>query len=270
MADELILFQENGLYGARNQAGAIIINPQYIEMHPFSCGLAMVRDKGFKYSFVKPTGETIIPFGKYDWVDPSFVFGVARVVRNEMWGIIDIHGKEILPLAYERIWPLNPHFINRIKLIKDGEECFISLYDIVDKTALDGLIWLKSFSIEEAKKTFKVDRIDVKMNHKTGEIYSYLLSSKMPLAMDKNGRLGIPQHPVISFVYNVHGSILPILHEAEDTGKDTLYRMMAEPDPKQEQVYYDKPEPYRDDDQDWAAYIEDAFEGDMDNYWNID
>ena len=88
--------------------------------------------------------------------------------------------------------------------------------------------------------------------------------------MDKNGRLGIPQHPVISFVYNVHGSIFPILHEAEDTGKDTLYRMVAEPEPKQEQVYYDKPEPYRDNDQDWAAYTEDAFEGDMDNYWNID
>ena len=40
MDKDYIIFQENGLFGAKNQRGEIVIQPQYMEMQPFSCGLS--------------------------------------------------------------------------------------------------------------------------------------------------------------------------------------------------------------------------------------
>ena len=44
MDKDLIIFQENSLFGVKNSKGKVIISPQYMEMYPFSCGLSLVRN----------------------------------------------------------------------------------------------------------------------------------------------------------------------------------------------------------------------------------
>ena len=51
MDKEYIIFQEDGLFGAKDQRGKIIIQPQYMEMQPFSCGLSLVRNHQYQYAY---------------------------------------------------------------------------------------------------------------------------------------------------------------------------------------------------------------------------
>ena len=40
MDKDYVIFQENDLFGAREQMGEVIIPPQYMEMQPFSYNLS--------------------------------------------------------------------------------------------------------------------------------------------------------------------------------------------------------------------------------------
>ena len=57
MDKEYIIFQENGLFGAKSQAGEVVIPPQYMEMYSFNCGLAMVRDTKYRYGYINKNRE---------------------------------------------------------------------------------------------------------------------------------------------------------------------------------------------------------------------
>lgn len=61
MDKDYIIFQENGLFGAKNQRGEIIIQPQYMEMQPFSCGLSLVRNHQYQYAYIDIWNRQIIP-----------------------------------------------------------------------------------------------------------------------------------------------------------------------------------------------------------------
>lgn len=102
------VFQENGLFGARNQNGIVIIPPQYIEMQPFCCGLSLVRNRQYQYAYIDILNRQIVPFGKYIWCDPQFTNNYARVKLkdNIHWGIIDTFGKIAIYPNLEYIAPL--------------------------------------------------------------------------------------------------------------------------------------------------------------------
>ena len=65
------------------------------------------------YSVIDDNGMTIIPYGKYDWID-EYQYGFARVKigketngkknANIKWGIIDELGVEVIPVIYDNIW----------------------------------------------------------------------------------------------------------------------------------------------------------------------
>ena len=59
MEKDYSIFQENGLFGAKDQMGNVIIKPQYKEMNPFSCGLSLVRDDKFRYTYINPQNNTL-------------------------------------------------------------------------------------------------------------------------------------------------------------------------------------------------------------------
>ena len=52
MDKNYFIFQENALFGAKDQAGDVVIKPQYTEMNPFSCGLSLVRDDKYRVTFL--------------------------------------------------------------------------------------------------------------------------------------------------------------------------------------------------------------------------
>lgn len=103
------IYQENGLYGLKNNCGAVIIAPQYREFYPFSCGLACVRNDTYQYAYINIFNDIIVPFGKYAWIDPQFKGGYARVktADNKHWGIIDTTGKIAVIPNLDYIRPLS-------------------------------------------------------------------------------------------------------------------------------------------------------------------
>lgn len=103
-----IIFQENGLFGAKNSKGEIIISPQYMEMYPFSCGLSLVRNNKYQYAYVDCLNRQIVPFGKYIWGDSQFICNYARVklLDNTNWGIIDVLGRIVVYPNLDYIVPL--------------------------------------------------------------------------------------------------------------------------------------------------------------------
>ena len=66
---DLIIYQENELYGLKDCNDNVIISPQYKEMYPFSCGLALVKNNKSQLGYInkenKNDGKQIYhgPFG---------------------------------------------------------------------------------------------------------------------------------------------------------------------------------------------------------------
>ena len=50
----LNIYEDNGLYGAKDQNGQIVITAQYTEMYQFSCGLSLVRNEGVSKAQKRP------------------------------------------------------------------------------------------------------------------------------------------------------------------------------------------------------------------------
>lgn len=57
----LNIYEENGLYGAKDQNGQIVIIAQYTEMYPFSCGLSLVRNRQNQYAYIDYANNIVIP-----------------------------------------------------------------------------------------------------------------------------------------------------------------------------------------------------------------
>lgn len=108
MNKDYIIFQEDGLFGAKDQKGKVFIPPQYMEMQPFSCGLSLVRNQQYQYAYINILNRQIIPFGKYIWCDPQFINNYARVKLkdNIHWGIIDNIGRIAVYPNLDYIAPL--------------------------------------------------------------------------------------------------------------------------------------------------------------------
>ena len=85
----LNIYEDNGLYGAKDQNGQIVIAAQYTQMNPFSCGLSLVRNCQYQYAYIGYDNNIVIPFGVYSWCEPEFVCGYARVLKDK-WGIISV------------------------------------------------------------------------------------------------------------------------------------------------------------------------------------
>ena len=70
MISELNICQDyDGLFGANNEKGDMVIPFLYKEMYPFSCGLSMVRNQKYEYGYINQYNQQVVPFGKYLWCD---------------------------------------------------------------------------------------------------------------------------------------------------------------------------------------------------------
>lgn len=135
-----MIFQENGMFGAKNQGGDVIIQPQYMEMQPFSCGLSLVRNHQYQYAYIDVLNRKIVPFGKYSWCDPQFTCGYARVMKyhyleeKKRWGIIDTLGNIAVPLKYDKIWTINEEYLFSLRAFIGDKEERINLHQLGKST----------------------------------------------------------------------------------------------------------------------------------------
>ena len=222
---DLIIFQENGLYGLKDCNDNVIISPQYKKMYPFCCGLSLVINNKSQHGYINKENKLIVPFGLYSWCDPQFVCGYARVVRyniikeKDEWGIIDTEGNIIAPIKYDKIWTLNEEYLHSVKAFLDNKEVSINLYAIPKRVIFDDLKYIATYTIEDFKAIFNCTRIDVKVNPKTKELFFSYGCHTGYVALKCE-----PISPVISVVTNSAGSLFLLLHEKEDTGKTNFER----------------------------------------------
>lgn len=297
MGKDLQIFQENNLFGAKNQTGEIIIPPQYIEMQPFSCGLSLVRNSNYQYAYINTTNKQVIPFGKYLWCDPQFTCGFARVMEyhylkdEKKWGIIDTSGNVIVPLEYDKIWTIKEIYIFSIKAFIGKEEKILNLNKLAVNVIFDGLKYIHTYTIPEFKEIFNCASLFVKRDVETNLLY-FTYGCNIGYVVIN----GIPISPVISIVTNSNGKVFPLLLEAKDVGKTYFQKSVYTSQNKTQKRQYSKKtsfgdyeeerqndvdnwsDPYGDEQayydgwsrEDVESGLADAYESDLDARWNND
>lgn len=217
----LNIYEENGLYGAKDQNGQIVIAAQYTEMYPFSCGLSMVRNNQNQYAYIDYANNLVIPFDIYSWCDPQFVCGYARVLKDK-WGIINTKGDLIVPLKYDKIWALNEEHLCSIKAYVGKQEESINLLKVTSSNILlDGLTYIATYSVQEFKELTNCNQIHVKKNLETNQLFFTYGTNIGAVAISS-----IPEEPAFSIVCNSNGKTFVLLTEKRDVGKtsfSTLY-----------------------------------------------
>lgn len=264
------IFQQNGLYGLKNDCGDVIIAPQYREFYPYSCGLACVRNAHYQYAYIDINNVAVVPFDKYIWVDAHFTCGYARVIKysvledKQYWGIINTMGCLVVPCEFDNIWTLNEEYLDNLKAIKKSKECRINLRKVERYIVLDGLKYIRTYTIDEFKAEFDVNKIFVRVS--PYNVVSFYYGTNIGIVSNDN----YLNDPVISVVCNSAGKVFCLLHNKNNIGRTRVKQIKQIVETKSTQYSsrdYDSYNGYND-------YLEesrlDAFEGDESNYWNID
>lgn len=264
------IYQENGLYGLKNDCGEVVISPQYREFYPFSCGLACVQNGNYQYAYITEENKAIVRFGDYIWLDHRFVCGYARVIKysviedKQYWGIINTMGFMVVPCEYDNIWTLNEEYLDNLKAVNNSKECRINLRKADKKIVLDGLKYIRTYTIDEFKAEFNVSRIFVKVT--PNNVVLFYFGTNIGVVSNDSCML----NPAISIVCNSNGKVFCLLHNKKNTGKKQIKQAIHFAQTGQTQDYSRDYDSYNE----YNKYIEesrlDAFEGDESNYWNID
>ena len=281
MDKDFTIFQANGLFGAKDHLGNVVIKPQYKEMYPFSCGLSLVRDDKLRYSYVDVLNKPLFPFGLYAWCDNAFCCGFARVIqynrKNEkQWGIINAFGEVVLPVKYENIWTLNEEYIHSIKVSINGKELSFDASALSNGNTLTGLAYIKTYTVEEFKSEFGLAKILVKADPKTGRMFFPFRTTFGEIAFGDS----IPKDDIaVSIVLNAQGKVFPLLHLAKDTGASSLRKSFCNIKEKASAPRYEERFRWADEEawdefddyngwsrNDLEGGLADAFEGDYEAY----
>lgn len=265
------IYQENGLYGLKNDCGEVVISPQYREFYPFSCGLACVQNIKYQYSYVDINNVAVIPFDRYLWIDHCFTCGYARVIQynviedKQYWGIINTMGFIVVSCEYDNIWSLNEKYLDNLKAIKNSKECRINLRNADKKIVLDGLKYIKTYTIDEFKAEFNVSKIFVRENQSAKLIFFHY-GTNIGIVSNDNCMV----NPAISIVCNSAGKLFCLLHNKINVGKVRIKQAKYLSQTRHIEGYSRDYDSYND----YNNYVEESrlepFEGDESNYWNID
>lgn len=110
--------QQEGRWGFINAEGKLVISPQWSDVGAFrgpkgSARAAVKSSKG-KWGFIDEAGTLVIPH-RYDDIQGQdsagvgpFSYGRASVQIGKLWGVIDLHGKELLPCEWDHAGPAGP------------------------------------------------------------------------------------------------------------------------------------------------------------------
>lgn len=222
------IFQQDGLFGLKNDCGEAVICPQYIEFYHFSCGVACVRDINYHYAYINENGIPVVPFGKFVWIDTYFSCGYARVkgysksLDKECWGIINTVGVFVIPLEYDRIWPINEKYIDNIIAYKNDEECRINLREADRWIVFDDLKYIRTYTTDEFKSEFNVDKIYVRVNPRRNCL-SFYYGTNVGVVSDDD----CMSNPVISIVCNSAGKVFSLLHNKNNIGRKRIKQVIC-------------------------------------------
>ena len=142
-------------------------------VYEFDDALIIERKDG-KWGVMSNQGDEIVPFGKYDLIEPFFM-GLARVKIGDvsvgvsenfgkyLWGIINLSGEEVIPVEYTELWQFHLKQKTKIRIGKDAEYQWIDLYDIAPypyniKTDSDGCIMDAEY-YDQLREDYRIDDV---------------------------------------------------------------------------------------------------------------
>ena len=273
----IVLFRGKSMF--INKQGEIAIPIEYDKVMSFSEDLAAVTVNG-KWGFIDKQGKVAIPI-KFGYVD-SFNDGIARVLGNK-FGFIDKSGEDIIPLIYTDAENFNEG-LAKVKLNdkygfinKKGEVIIPIEYDFVDSFC-EGLVIVRSYDkygfIDKQGKIAIPIKYDGVNLFREG-IAIVVLDGKHGL-IDKEGKEIIPiqydsvlQDGLITATLNYNESYFNNLGDIVELEKSE--NKYDTSDNNSESYFFES---------NYSEYggiygcsddtIDDCFEGDPDNYWNID
>ena len=274
----IVLFKGKSMF--INKQGEIAIPIEYDKVMSFSEDLAAVTVNG-KWGFIDKQGKVSIPI-KFGYVD-SFNDGIARVLGNK-FGFIDKSGEEIIPFIYTDAENFNEG-LAKVKLNdkygfinKKGEVIIPIEYDFVDSFC-EGLVAVRScrkygFIDKQGKIVIPIKYENI--NLFWDGLAKAELEGKWGL-IDKQGKEVIP----IQYDSVLHDDLITVtLNDKEiyfNCQGDVVEIEKSEYD---YDTFDNNSESYYSDSSNSSYYggiygcsddtIDDCFEGEPDNYWNID
>jgi hypothetical protein len=166
-------FEENGLFGFKNNAGKVIIKPQYEMAYDFTNqSIAFVVSKS-KWVCIDSKNSLLLETFNYDNGPDSFSDKLARFVENKKIGYFDEQCKKVIPANFDFGLPFEKGFAqvcNGCYSKPVGEHSSIvgGKYGIIDKKgkivlpieydAIESIDFKKQIaSVTKDKKTLKVN-----------------------------------------------------------------------------------------------------------------
>lgn len=98
------VFMLNEKYGFLDESGKELIPAQYDDADNFFGGLAFVaqqKDTALKYALINKKGEFLTDY-EFDYFENNLGEGFALVQKSEKYGLLNIDGKYMVPIACER------------------------------------------------------------------------------------------------------------------------------------------------------------------------
>ena len=103
----LVPFEQDNLWGYKNDKGEVMIPPSYVVAQPFSPeGIAAVAD-GSGWAYINPKGGVVIKPFVIDNGPDYFSEGLARFTEGDKFGFFDQSGKVIIPPSFDFVLPFS-------------------------------------------------------------------------------------------------------------------------------------------------------------------
>lgn len=110
----------NYLLGVVDASGNVILDLEYNQIFVSdNRRLLTVEDSETRrYAVLHRNGNIFIPYGQYDYIG-GFDGGLARVKKNNKWGIINECGDVVLPIEYDDVWNFYKKGLSGTTIVKD-------------------------------------------------------------------------------------------------------------------------------------------------------
>ncbi len=119
-----------------SNAGDNMMNEEYMRRIDNKDDLGYIKvAKDIRYGVVRSSGEMVVPFGEYNWID-GFDHGLARVIGydaagRKKWGVIDETGELVVPMEYDSIRNFYGKNTQSISLVSGNTVRELAFADIV-------------------------------------------------------------------------------------------------------------------------------------------
>lgn len=112
--------------GVADFKGNIVLEPKYDQITHYDKERYVVRLNS-QYAVIGRDGKIVIDFGEYSFID-EFIKGVARVKKNNKWGLIDNRGFAFVRPVFDEIWKMRTDLCTT-RASYDGENFYIHVWN---------------------------------------------------------------------------------------------------------------------------------------------